>query len=174
MVDFSSGFVGLGAALADKTKDFFTQNQQTVPSQKPVNSSSFSFDFSGALNKVLQPFREAADPRSAAGSQVILTAGNSVSEILRAGTDKVTSILRGSNTKPQSQDTSIMPGSAFSSGAGSIGELLAALTRSKTQEPSLPLSSSVAAEAAAASRNSVVLVAGAALILVFLSASKAR
>lgn len=169
-----SGFVGLGDALADKAKDYFSTTQQSAPTIKPVNSSKFSFDFSGALNKLAQPFRQATDPRSAAGSQVILTAGDAVSKLIGAGADRVSEILRGNNTKPTQPSTSIMPTSAFTSGPNSLGDLFADISALKKESaPSLPVSS-VAQDAAAASRNSVVLVAGASLILVFLSVSNSR
>lgn len=174
----SSGFVGLGEALAKKTQDIFRTEQgiQTM-NARPVNSSAFSFDFSGALNKLLQPIRTASDPRSAAGSQVILTAGDAISGIIRAGANRVTDLLSGNNDKPADPVQSVMPASSASvSGVSGIGELLAALSLNRSASHITPESTAqvVASQAAATSRNSVILIGGAALVLAFLSFSKAR
>lgn len=174
----SSGFVGLGEALAKKTQDIFRIEQGIkTPIGRPVNSSSFSFDFSGALNKLLQPIRTASDPRSAAGSQVILTAGDAISGIITAGANRVTDLLKGNNNKPTDPLQAVMPASSASvSGVSGIGELLAAISLNRpasTVSAESP-AQAVASQAAAASRNSVILIGGAALVLAFLSFSKAR
>lgn len=174
----SSGFVGLGEALAKKTQDLFRIEQGIkTPIGRPVNSSAFSFDFSGAINKLLQPIRQASDPRSAAGSQVILTAGNAASGIIAAGADRVMDLLRGGSKFPENPVAApMLTNSAQASGMSGIGELLGALALNRPAAVASTQSAAeaVASDAAKATRNSVLLIGGAALVLAFLSVSKAR
>lgn len=88
---FTSGFVGVGDVFAKTLKS---------PSQKPVHTNTFSFDFSRAADFLKKPFREVFDPERGASKKIFQTLADEASDIIRAGGDRIERMLRKGTEEP--------------------------------------------------------------------------
>lgn len=177
----TSGFIGLGEALAKKAADVFRYDfGQPTPKAQPINPTGFSFDFGGAAQKLLAPFQRVTDPKAAAGTSIINSLGDAASSIIRAAGNKASDILTNANTKkdtPAVQATTITESQAGGASSASIAEILKFFSTT-SQTSSLPSAinsnqqaQQIALDAAGATRNSLFLFGGAALLLTFIALS---
>lgn len=185
----TGGAAGLGTVLADPDERQKIQNVYT-PAPRPVNPSSFSFDFSGALQKLFAP-----KPKETA----MLELGRQAEDILKVGIQAAGSVAKtaildvisGADKKKvpastQSQQPAVtapqtMPtqtGSnineilqSFISGAAFADELRGGSSSAGTaSETSAPVSSEdqLRIDAANATTRNVLIFGGGALLLVLL------
>lgn len=174
----SSGFIGLGEAFAGKANDVL-KTVQGVPTfnPRPISPSGFSFNFAEAAQKLLQPFRTAADPKAAAGSNVILSAGDAASGIIRAAADRIQDVLRNSGKKESTPQIATTPNNSIPSQTNSnLGEILSFLSGGRPADPAISTSqvSQLASDAARNAQTNVLLIGVAFLGLAFLTLAKGR
>lgn len=177
----TSGFIGIGEALGRGFSSVFRNDFGTpTPKATPINPTSFSFDFAGAAQKLLQPFRQATDPRAAAGSNIITAAGDATAQILRTAGSKVSQMLTDSNKKKETATVQPVTLSQVSAAGPSLGDILKTFSNApllNNTNSAIPLSNDaaqIASQAASTSRNSVLLVGGALLALTLLTITKER
>lgn len=175
----SSGFTGIGDALAQETKDLYQTFQNTVmPNTKPANTNTFSFDFAGGFNKAIQaltsPFVKATDPVKGAGQQIVGTLGDVASALLKAGGNKAIEMINNSNKKTEGSinvsntATNPMPSQS------ALGAFMSLFGGGSTVASGTPNVDYVAQSAAQNSMNSVLLIGGIGLILVFMTLAKGK
>lgn len=176
----SSGFVGLGEAFAEKTSELFktVQGVQTF-NPRPVSPSGYSFNFAEAAQKLLQPFRSATDPKAAAGSSVILSAGDAASGIIRAAADRIQDVLRNSGKKEETPQLVTNPNNSLPSQVTSnLSDILSFLSGGRPADPAVAVGTSqitqLAADAAKNTQQNVLLIGAAFLGLAFITLAKGR
>jgi len=173
----SSGFVGLGEAFADKTKEVL-KTVHGVPTfnPRPVSSPGFSFNFAQAAQSLLQPFRTAADPKAAAGSEVVLTAGKAASGIISAAADRIQDVLRNSGKKEQTPQIATNPNNSIPSQTTSnLGDILNFLSGGRPANPQLTSQvDQLALDAAKNSQTNILLIGAVLLGFAFLAVAKGR
>ena len=125
------------------------------------------------IQALTQPFVKVADPKAAAGSQIIGAAGDAVSAILRQGGNSVIDWLKDNNKKNEisvtTGTTATNPVPSQNTGF-SLSDVLTLLSGGKSVGAA-PSTDYVAQEAARNAQNSIMIVGGIALLLVFMAAT---
>lgn len=176
----SGGFVGLGEVFSKNVAPAFTQFQNSLtPNPRPVNDNNFSFNFAGAVQSLLRPFQKVTDPAAAAKTDIINSLGNAASGIIGAAGNKAVDLIKNGNKKPATVTTTgldILNPLPSQTGGASLGDLLSFIYGSRPANAAITASPSatIAVDAANAARNSIFLVGGAALLLMFLATSKGK
>lgn len=172
-----SGFNALGDVFAEKIAPYFSSFQNsTQPNVRPTNTNTFSFDFAGGvmngIQALIKPFQTVTDPKSAAASNIITTAGNAASALLSAGANKAIDLINNAGNKKN--DIGVTVGTSAtnpvpSQNTGfSVADLLSIFNAGQSS-PAAPASADyVAAEAAKNSMNSMLIIGGIAIIGLFL------
>lgn len=172
-----SGFTAIGEAIAEKAAPFFSSFQNsTQPNVKPTNTNTFSFDFAGGflngLQALTRPFTSVTDPKAAAASNIITTAGNAASALLSAGANKAIDLINSTGNKKN--DSQVTVGSSAtnpvpSQNTGfSLSDLLSVFNAGQSSPATPATADYVAAEAAKNSMNSMLILGGIAVIGLFL------
>ena len=165
LTDFAtSGFVGLGDLFAKSPLGQAFQNS-IAPAAKPVNTNSFSFDFSGAIGKLADLFKP--NPVKDATNSLLKTAGTLANQALQGFGNKAIETLLNGNKQPTTVTVSNLTASdpIPSQDSGTLAQLLALLGSTSAQ----PLTANqIAQQSAQTSLNSVFLIGGIGLIAVLL------
>ena len=188
----TSGLAGLGSLFAEKATGALQGFQNSImPSTKPTNTNTFSFDFGKAFNKAVSfassgftgvgaaLAKEAAPaPAPSTGSEYLkdfLGFGYNAAKTIGAGyVSSIADKIRNSNNRP---DITIQTGTSAgnpvpSQNSGVTLSDLLTLLNAGNNVAGTTSSDIVAAQAAKTSQYSVFLIGGAALLLVFLMSSK--
>lgn len=174
-----SAAAGLGDVFAQKIGDFFTNVQgQLVPQGRPVNPSGDSFNFGDAFNSLLKPVVNLFDPREQAKADVRNATTNALGGIIKtagsvgagfidaAGMALQNALLNNnkapeiilSSGQPQQSGTNTQP----SQSSDILAEALKLIGITSNTSNTAP--ATIAQDAAAASRNNVLLIGGVAIV----------
>lgn len=173
----SSGFLGLGDVFAQKAAPVLTSYQNsTTPAARPVSGSGESFSFASAFQKLLQPFQKVTDPKAAAASSIINSAGDTIAGIIGAFGNKAIDLIKTGNEKPAAVTTgSLNTGTVLPSQSlgFSLGDLMSVLNAGKPANSQITASGSNLETAAAQnSVNNVLLIGGLGLLMLLLVKGK--
>lgn len=156
----SSGFVGLGNAISEGAGKLINQT--------PTNTNTFSFDFSGAVKKMLEPFQNKSNPILDA----FKTAGTNLAKVgISVAESKIEDIFRNSTKKPEvsSQLVSTANNAIPSQTNSNLSDILSILNSWK---PANVAAAGDSVVAASNSVNNVLIVGGAVLVITLLTLSK--
>jgi hypothetical protein len=165
----TKGFVGIGELFSKNVPQAFQTFQNSIsPNASPQNTDTFSFDFSGSFQKLLDSFK----PQPA--QQAIGGLTNSALDILDAFKNKIIDNINNSNRRPESVNTSIptAPNPQPSQNSFSLGELFSLFSQASPSISASPESAAIAAGQNTGISTAVLLAGVGIVTVVLLTRSK--